>query len=166
MKKWIKVCLVCIMTITLFGCSKPKEFEQVQVKVDEVHDMMEKQEDFILLVERENCPFCEELQDFIKESKQEHNDIKIYTLDTTNFKFKKEDGKLTSETEEGKSFLQMFPNFLYTPSIYTILSGEAVEVGVGFDAATQQISIWDVDSVIDFDRADTKNVWLYIEEAI
>lgn len=165
MKKWIKACLACMMIFAMSGCAKKAEFEQVSVTMDEVYEMSEAQEDFVLLVERENCPFCEELQKFIEESKQEHDNIKIYTLDTTNFKFKKVDGKLTSETEEGKTFLKLFPNFLYTPSLYTMRSGEAVEVGVGFDQATQEISIWDIDSIIDFDRADTKNVWLYIEEA-
>ena len=165
MKKWMKIWMVFILACTVVGCSKSEDYKEIPVTMDEVLEMSEKQEDFVLLVERENCPFCEDLQAFLNESKQEHKNLKVYVLDVTEFKFKKEGDTLTSKTEDGKAFLEMFPYFLYTPSIYQIQSGEAIQVGVGFDAALQEISVWDVDSVVDFHLASGKNIWRYIEEA-
>lgn len=168
MKKWIQLFLVCTLFLTTSGCAKKQEYTEIPVTMDEVQEMMDHQEDFILLVERENCSFCQRLHDYIEETKKEHNDVTIYILDTTEFHFKKESQDsniLAAETEEGKAFLKEFPYFMYTPSIYVISSGDATVVGSGFDATTKEISLWDVDSVIDFNRANVQNFWSYVEEA-
>ena len=165
MKKWLKIAVTFVLACTLVGCSQTSAYEEISVTMDEILEMSERQEDFVLLVERENCPFCEDMHEFLNKSKQEHPGIKVYVLDVTNFKFKKEGDTLTSETKDGEAFLKLFPYFLYTPSIYEIRSGEAVQVGVGFNATLQEINVWDVDSVADFHRADSQNVWKYIEGA-
>ena len=167
MKKWLKMILTCALFFTMSACVNKEEFEEIPTTMAEVQTMLDGQEDFILLVERENCPFCEKLHDYINETKREHNDTKVYVLDTTNYKFKKETPEsktLMADTEEGTLFLESFPYFMYTPSIYIISSGEAVSVASGFDAITKEVSVWDVDSVIDFDKANNKNVWQYMEE--
>ena len=166
MKKWIQFFLAC--TLLFSGCAKQQEYTEIPVTMDEVQEMMNQQEDFVLLVERQNCSFCQRLHDYIEESKKEHNNVTIYVLDTTDFGFKKasEDSNiLSAKTEEGTAFLKEFPYFMYTPSIYIISSGDATVVGSGFDAATKEISIWDVDSVIDFNRANSQDFWSYVEEA-
>lgn len=161
----MKIILTFVLTCTLVGCGKIEAYEEIKVTIDEVVEMSEKQEDFVLLVERENCPFCEEIHEYIEKSQQEHLGIKVYVLDVTHFKFKKEGDMLISETEDGKTFLNMFPYFLYTPSIYEIRYGEAVQVGVGFDDTLKEVSVWDVDSMVDFNRASSQNIWNYIEGA-
>ena len=166
MKKIIKFLCIFLLAFSFTGCGKPKDYEEVVVTMDEVHDMMEHQKDFFLLVERKNCPFCEKIHEYIDKTKQEHPGIKVYVLDTSDFKFskKKDEEVLSSKTKEGKLFLKSFPYFMYTPTIYKIQEGDAVEAGVGFDEATKQVKIWDVDSVADFDKAYSRYVWLYLEE--
>ena len=159
-----RACML-LLACALVGCNSAKAYEEIPVTMDEVVEMCERQEDFVLMVERENCPFCEELHELIDKSKQEHPGVQVYVLDVTSFQFKKEGDTLISESEEGKAFLELFPYFLYTPSIYEIRSGEAVQVGVGFDAALQEVSVWDVDSIVDFHRASDQNVWKFIEGA-
>ena len=160
-KAMMAVCLACVLS----ACSKP-QYTQTDITVDELIEMEEKGEDFILLVERDQCPFCEALNEYIQETKQDHPDVKVYRIDTTNFDLKKvnqEDKTLVSTSEEGQKFLKEIPYFLYTPAIYRYEDGVAKDAGLGFGTQDQTVSLWDVDSTVDFDTAKTVPVWDYLE---
>ena len=72
----------------------------------------------MLIIERENCPYCESLQEYIKQTKDEHPNLVLYKIDSTDYGFSKisQDSKqLQSSTEDGKilfGYGSIFP--LYT----------------------------------------------------
>ena len=119
-----------------------------------------------LIIERENCPYCESLQEYIKQTKDEHPNLVLYKIDSTDYGFSKisQDSKqLQSSTEDGKILLDMAPYFLYTPTLYVIENGKATHAGIGYSEDDHSISLWDVDSTIDFDLADTQEFWEFLE---
>lgn len=166
MAKWIgSLGALILVTCLLSGCQKAG-FEEIDVTAHEVESMMEKKESFKLLVEKENCPFCEQLNAYMDESQGAQN-VTVYRIDTTNFEFIREnedDATLTSHTEEGETFLKLFPYFLYTPTIYTIEDGKVIDAAIGFNGGNDTMSVWNVDSSIDWDKAEEIGVWEYLEK--
>ncbi len=164
---WIKkgwIALFGISLLLMSACSKTN-FQEVEVSMQEVETMFENKESFQILVERDNCPFCESLNQYIEDTKQGHA-LTVYKLDTTDFEFskrKQEDEVLQSGTEEGQKFLEKFPYFLYTPTIYTIQDGVVRSAAIGFNEENKTMSEWNVDSSIDWDKADEVDVWKYLE---
>lgn len=57
----------------------------------------------------------------------------------------------------------MAPYFLYTPTLYVIENGKAKHARIGYNESDHSISLWDVDSTIDFDLADTQDFWEFLE---
>lgn len=158
---WMAVFMACLWS----GCQKA-EFKEVDVSAHEVESMIEKKESFKLLVEKENCPFCEQLNAYLDENKAGQS-VTVYRIDTTNFEFMRtnaEDTTLVSDTEEGQTFLKLFPYFLYTPTIYTIEEGKVIDAAIGFNGDHDTMSLWNVDSSIDWDKAEEIGVWEYLEK--
>lgn len=159
-----KIILCLIMMFSLFGCAKGKPYQEIPITMDELKEKIENKETFNVMIIRDNCEFCDALHKYIDETKQEHYDIVLYTIDSTNFDFKKDEetGLLKSNTEEGQYLLSFAPYFLYTPTIYCFEEGEVITTGIGFNDAYKTISIWDNNSTIDFSKAQTIDFWDFI----
>ena len=116
------------------------------------------------MVIRDQCDFCQALKNYIDLTSQEHDGVILYTIDSTDFGFKreKEEDLLTSDTEDGQALLNLCPYFLYTPSIYTVEEGNIVTSGMGFDDLSKSVSVWDLDSFVDFNEAQQVEFWDFI----
>lgn len=165
LKKWMMALLVPVLL--LCGCAGQKqEFTITDVTVQDVKDMADAGDTFLLLVEREGCDFCQAMNEYMEETKEDHPEVKLFRLDTTDFDLVKEqaeDKTLVSETEEGKAWLELQPYFLYTPAIYRYENGKADEAAIGFNVVTDEISLWDTTSTIDFNTAKTEGLWEFLE---
>lgn len=161
-----KLCACVMIMAVLVACSSGKDpFEKKAITAFELQEKLDNKESFVLMIEKENCPFCESIDEYLEQTKKEHPGVVIYTLDTSEFAFQRqEDGKLKSDTEEGKILLDMAPYFLYTPTIYKVTEGVASDVGIGFDETSGAVSLWDLDSMVDFETAESMNVWEFIEK--
>lgn len=169
MKKfWKTIALLSLCVFGLCACAAEKKepFKMEDITLEELGVKIENGESFTLLVERDNCPFCEALNTYVEETEKEHAGSVVYRIATTDFKLaREEEGDMTliSETPEGTQFLEYFPYFLYTPSLYHIENGEATEVAVGYDEGSHAVSKWNVNSTIDFNQSEPVDVWTWIE---
>lgn len=159
--------LLLVPVLLLSACTtKRSEFTITDVTVQDVRDMAEDGDTFLLLVEREGCEFCQAMNDYIEETKGDHPDVHLFCLDTTDFDLVKEnaeDKTLVSSTEEGKEWLKLQPYFLYTPAIYRYENGKSDEAAIGYNVVTEEISLWNTTSTIDFDTAKTEGLWEFLE---
>lgn len=162
--------LVIIAGICIFASQKSESasaYQQVDIDIDQLSAMMDEGQTFTLLVERDNCPFCEQLNAYIDSTKDEHDGVVVYHLDVSDYEmYREQEGDMTliSETEAGQEFLSRFPYFLYTPAIYKVDNGQPVSEALGYDAARYTVSLWNVDSPIDWDSAKPVDVWEYLAE--
>lgn len=166
MKKIINVLLACLLGFSIVACSSEDAFKEEDITMDEILEKMDAKEDFVVIVERDGCTFCEAIQEYIEESKDEHPGITLYKLDTTDFELQKETEEsttLVSTTTDGKNFLKIAPYFYYTPTIYKFTNGEITDCGVGFSKSLKTINLWDLDSTPDLENADTQDFWKFIE---
>lgn len=147
------------------GCASRKPFEIRDITMSEAASKMDEKETFVLMFERDNCPYCQALNDYIEKTKGEHPDTVIYRVDATSFElFREQEGDmaLISNSDDGKELLKRFPYYLYTPAIYLIQEGVPTQVGVGFDETNDTVSVWEVTSTINWDQAEAVNVWDFI----
>lgn len=166
-KRFLVLLLIPLLLLSACGQADRSEFTETDITVEDLKDMTEAGDTFLLLVERDGCEFCQALNEYIDETKGDHPEVHVFRIDTTDFDLKKvnaEDKTLVSDNAEGKEFLEMLPYFLYTPAIYRYENGKAVEAAIGFNVSTDEISLWDVDSTIDFDTAKTEGVWEFLEK--
>ena len=166
MKKFLSVLFVSFLVLCS-GCSKQENPFQVQeISVDEIQEKMNAKESFLFVVIRENCPYCEKLEEYIEKTKKEHPGYTLYQLDCTNFElYKEENGSLQAKSEQGKAFIEMAPSFQYTPSFYAVQKGEIQSSAVGYEPDIYKVNLWNkLDEVIDFDKAELEDVWDYIEQ--
>lgn len=163
-KALLSFCLVWAMT----SCAIAKEpYQQIELSYNELKGKMDKKDSFYFMVVRDGCDFCESLYAYIDQTKDENHGVILYTVDITDYDFSKEEEgskKLKSDTEEGKYLLSLCPYFLYTPSIYQVKDGEIVSSAIGFSDVNKTVSLWDLDSFIDFDEAETVNFWEYLKQ--
>ena len=166
-RKLLSMVLSLVLGMVLIsGCSSQTPFEIKDITMSEAASMMDEKQTFVLLFERDNCPFCNALNEYIEKTKGEHPNLTVYKVDPTSFElYREKEGDMTliSNTEDGSLLLERFPYYLYTPAIYQIKDGEPVRVGVGFDDSKGSVSIWDTTSTINWDEAKTEDVWSYIE---
>lgn len=98
------------------ACSVPQDdFKEVDITVAEIQEKIDNKEDFVMIVERDECSFCEAIEEYINQTEGEHPGITLYKLDSTDFGFtSKDDGSQTldSSTDEGKAFLEIAPYFI------------------------------------------------------
>ncbi|WP_276886081.1 hypothetical protein [Allobaculum stercoricanis] len=171
-KKLISTTMACAVLFSFTGCANGqdanKELEIKEINMEVLQEMIADKETFTLMVERDNCPFCNSMNTYLEETKADHKgQYNVYRLDTTDYELYREaegDMTLISSTEEGKQFLSIFPYFLYTPSIYKIEEGLPVDVGIGYDEANYTISNWNVDSTINWEQARPIDVWTYLAQ--
>lgn len=166
--KFLKKCLSLVfLSFLCFGCTMSQEaFQEIDVSAQELQEKLDAKEDFVLIIEREGCSYCEAIDSYIETTQEEHPGIVLYRLDITDFDLvrqKEDDMTLVSQSEEGQILLDMAPYFLYTPTLYIIENGEATQAGIGYDEATKEVSLWDVDSTIDFDQAKGQEFWSFVE---
>ena len=170
MKTTTKTAIVVCASL-MCGCVAPAQaapYKIVDVTMDKIDDMMEEKQTFTLLVEREGCNFCQAMNEYIEETKDEHNGIVVYHLDTSDFELYREnegDMTLVSDTEEGNRLLEIFPFFLYTPAIYSFEEGKPVDGAFGYDETKHTVSTWNLNSTIDWTLAQNVPVWDVIEKA-
>ncbi len=165
MKRLFQIVLVFLF---LVGCSANKEpFIQTEISATQLQEKLDTHEDFVLMVERDNCAYCKAMNNYIEKTKGEHGGIEVFVLNTTDFGFsrKSEDSNvLISNTDDGQILLQMAPYFSYTPAIYVIQDGKVVDSGIGFNQADATVTVWDnMDQVVNFDTAQTEDLWDFIE---
>lgn len=166
-KRLVKLGLCITMMAVLVACTNKAEFKKESITATKLQEKLDNKDSFFLMIERENCGFCEAIEDYIEETKDENPGYTIYSLDSTDFNFKRDDEKdmtLESGTADGKILLDMAPYFLYTPTIYVIKDGKAILAGIGFDHTTGEISVWDTESTIDFEKAKSQNLWDFLKE--
>lgn len=168
MKKLSKLILALFLGVSLVACSSEvKEFQKVDVTMSEVTEKIENKEDFVMIIERENCSYCEAIDEYIEETKNEHPDLTLYKVDSTDFKLSKPSDDATtlvSDTEDGKKLLEIAPNFFYTPTIYVVKEGKVEQAAIGFGKTDKTVSVGGLDSPIDFDTAPTKDFWEFISQ--
>ena len=166
MNKIITLLCTFVLCIGLFGCESKTPFEIKEISATKLQKKLDNKDSFVLIIERENCPYCESLQEYIDKTKDEHPNLVLYKIDSTDYGFSKisQDSKqLQSSTKDGKILLNMAPYFLYTPTLCVIENGKAKHAGIGYNESDHSISLWDVDSTIDFDLADTQEFWEFLE---
>lgn len=171
-KKLISMIMVFSVLLSMAGCANTqnakKELDIQEINMEQLQTKLADKETFTLMVERDNCPFCNSMNTYLEETKADHlGQYNVYRLNTTNYELYREaegDMTLISSTEEGKQFLSVFPYFLYTPSIYKIKDGIPVDVGIGYDEENFTISNWGVDSTIDWAQAKPIDVWTYLAQ--
>ena len=166
MKKIFTLLCAFILCLSLVGCGAKTPFEIKEISATKLQKKLDNKESFVVIIERENCPFCEALQKYIDKTKDEHPNLILYKIDSTDYGFSKvssDSKQLKSSTEDGKIILDMAPYFLYTPTLYVIQNGKAKHAGIGYNENDNSISLWDVDSTIDFDNADTQEFWEFLE---
>lgn len=149
------------------GCSSQKPFETKDVSMSEAAQMMDEGQTFVLLFERDNCPFCSAMNEYIEKTKKEHPGLTVWKVDATSFEMYREnegDMTLISNTDDGKALLSRFPYYLYTPAIYLIKDGVPESVGVGFDESKGTVSVWDTNSTIQWDQSKPEDLWTFIEK--
>lgn len=167
LKRLIQILSVFCIGVLLFGCAPKEAFSEIDIDALELQDKLEAKEDFVLIIEREGCTYCEALDAYIEQTQDEHAGLVLYHLDSTDFELSRKDEEgmtLVSNTEEGNILLEMAPYFLYTPTLYKVEDGKAVEAGVGYNESTHEVSLWDVDSTIDFDKAKGQDFWQFVQE--
>lgn len=166
MKKIFTLLCAFVLCLSLVGCGAKTPFEIKEISATKLQKKLDNKESFVVIIERENCPFCEALQEYIDKTKDEHPNLILYKIDSTDYGFSKvssDSKQLKSSTEDGKIILDMAPYFLYTPTLYVIQNGKAKHAGIGYNENDNSISLWDVDSTIDFDNADTQEFWEFLE---
>lgn len=166
--------MCALLAFAFAGCSdssnaKPaeKEFEIIPVNITQLKEMLDNKDTFVLEVERENCPFCNAMKDYLDSTKDEHKGLTLYQLDSTDYqlmRMQEGDMTLVSQNDSGKAFLELFPYFLYTPTLYQIKDGVPVNAGIGYDEVNATVSEWGVDSSIDWAAAKPVNVWSFIKD--
>lgn len=161
--------MAAFMVIGMAGCSEKKTMEPLEIHdldMAELEAKMNDKETFTLLVERDNCNFCQAMNTYIEQTREEHpGDYNVYRLNTTDYQLYREnegDMTLISSTEDGQKLLTLFPYFLYTPAIYKIEEGKPVDCGIGYDESRHTVSTWGVDSTIDWNQARQVDLWEYL----
>jgi predicted bacteriocin transport accessory protein len=163
MPLFLALCLV--FSFVLAGCSGSGSLKITEVTIDQVVEKMNNGETFTLMVVRDSCPYCEAMEEYLDETKSEHGDLEIFQLNSTSYELYRKsdtDRTLIAETEEGQLFLEKFPYFLYTPTLYKIVDGVPESAGVGFDTSTNKVALWGVDSTADLTTADQEDVWTFL----
>lgn len=162
--KFIKCIVAVCMMLLSCSCAKQEPYQQIEITTEELKEKLDNKETFKFMVIRDNCEFCNALYNYIDQTSQEHDGVILYTLDSTDFSFSRESQEdvLSSSTEEGQYLLELCPYFLYTPTIYVVEQGTIVNSGIGFNDLNKCVSIWDLDSFIDFNEAEEIEFWKFI----
>lgn len=167
MKRILKFILVCLVCLGISACTSDVEpFKIVDISASQLQEKMDNMESFVVIIERDNCPFCEKLSEYVEKTKKEHPGLVLYRIDTTDYglsMISEETRRLTSSTEDGKIILDMAPYFLYTPSMYVIKEGKPVESGIGYNEMNHSVSLWGLDSEVDFNTAKMEEFWDFLE---
>ena len=50
-----------------------------------------------------------------------------------------------------------------SPAIYRYENGKSDEAAIGYNVVTEEISLWNTTSTIDFDTAKTEGLWEFLE---
>ena len=67
MKKLLTIFCAFILCIGLVGCSSKEPFEIKEITATKLQKKLDHKDSFVLIIERENCPYCESLQEYIKQ---------------------------------------------------------------------------------------------------
>lgn len=166
MKRWISLILVLMMIFSLSACSEKKPYTEKEITATELQEKIDNKSSFIFRVERDECAYCKKLDAYIQKTKQEHTDITVYILDSTNFGFEKAGNDATtlvSKTKDGKTLLRICPYFLYTPAVYIVKKGKVTKAGIGFNDRSANVALWDNKSAPDLNTAENEEFWDFIE---
>ncbi len=155
--------LLCLSLLA--GCSGREPFRRESITISQLQEMLAEKQTFNLAVEREQCPFCEAMNQYMTDTSEEHPDEVLYVIDITAFDCKKAtetSTTLISSTMDGKNFLKIFPYFYYTPTIYKIQDGRVKEAGIGWNNDTKQVSLWNTTSSIDWNSSKGEDLWTFL----
>ena len=87
MKKIITLLCTFVLCIGLFGCESKTPFEIKEISATKLQKKLDNKDSFVLIIERENCPYCESLQEYIDKTKDEHPNLVLYKIDSTDYGF-------------------------------------------------------------------------------
>ena len=99
------VCALLCSLLFLTGCATPpKDYEEVEITFEQLQEKIENKETFVVEVFRDHCPYCEQVANFVGETKQEHPNVVLYRIDCTEWELQnnEEGTALISESETGK----------------------------------------------------------------
>ena len=89
MKKIITLLCTFVLCIGLVGCGSKTPFEIKGISATKLQKKLDNKDSFVLIIERENCPYCEALQEYIDKTKDEHPNLVLYKIDSTDYGFSK-----------------------------------------------------------------------------
>ena len=75
MKKIITLLCTFVLCIGLVGCGSKTPFEIKEISATKLQKKLDNKDSFVLIIERENCPYCESLQEYIDKTKDEHPNL-------------------------------------------------------------------------------------------
>lgn len=69
MKRIFTILCTLVLCIGLVGCSSKTPFEMKEITATQLQKKLDKKESFVVIVERDNCPYCEAIQKYIKKQR-------------------------------------------------------------------------------------------------
>lgn len=145
-----KIIALLMVLVLMSGCqvNSSKRFRQKEISYQKLTQKLENKDSFIVLIGKEDCPFCRQLESYLKKTKKDHQGL-IYYFDVH---------------QADQSFLKWFPGYFYTPTIYVIKKGKPVTSAQGFIEDDHQMLEWDVDTKVDLESAKRVEVWDFLEK--
>ena len=70
MKKIFTLLCAFVLCLSLVGCGAKTPFEIKEISATKLQKKLDNKESFVVIIERENCPFCEALQEYIDKTKE------------------------------------------------------------------------------------------------
>lgn len=148
MFKKILSLFLALMLVSACQANKAVGFKQKEISYEKLTQKMEKKDSFIVMVGKDECPFCRELEAYLKKTKKTHQGT-LYYFDVH---------------QADQMFLKWFPGYRYTPTIYVIKKGKPTISAQGFIKDKHQMLEWEVDSQVDFTLAKRVTVWDFLEK--
>lgn len=121
-------------------------FNQKEVTYDNVQTMIENEDTFTLIVVKEDCSYCEALNNYIKKSKLTHPFHTVYVC----------------KYEGYTNFPKQLGVIEYTPTIYKIKEGELIAASVGFSSKKGNVYI--KDGYNSFENLKQMNFWKFLDK--
>ena len=110
-KRAFKLICIFIFCIPIVACGRISRFEWNEVEYNKIAEMIDQKETFYALFKRDDCPYCPEFVDTVKNVAKEKK-LAIYVVETS---------KMSEDEREeyNKKFTEK-----YVPVIYSVSSGK------------------------------------------
>lgn len=81
-KRAFKLICICIFCIPIVACGRISRFEWNEVEYNKIAEMIDQKETFYALFKRDDCPYCPEFVDTVKNVAKEKK-LAIYVVETS-----------------------------------------------------------------------------------